>query len=156
MTSWPAATPCGASAAACTRMVFLSPTGKPVWSIACISGMLENTTYKGRALYNRHQVCRRRLVGRACSPDFDRPRSGSRSRCLRSLARISLKRPNGSPVITRTSAHGALGLTTGSCGGWWSAGIVASKRIARAAARAEGETALLRVQPAAITRSGWT
>jgi site-specific DNA recombinase len=33
----------------------LSPTGKPVWSIVCISGMLRNPTYKGRALYNRHQ-----------------------------------------------------------------------------------------------------
>src|SRR5438270_305000 len=32
-----------------------TPTGRPVWSIACISGMLENPTYKGRALYNRHQ-----------------------------------------------------------------------------------------------------
>jgi site-specific DNA recombinase len=32
-----------------------SPTGKPVWSIACLSQMLENPTYKGRALYNRHQ-----------------------------------------------------------------------------------------------------
>jgi site-specific DNA recombinase len=32
-----------------------SPTGKPVWSIACLSKMLENPTYKGRALYNRHQ-----------------------------------------------------------------------------------------------------
>ena len=32
-----------------------SPTGKGVWSIACLSKMLENPTYKGRALYNRHQ-----------------------------------------------------------------------------------------------------
>jgi site-specific DNA recombinase len=32
-----------------------SPTGNPVWSIACLSKMLENPTYKGRALYNRHQ-----------------------------------------------------------------------------------------------------
>jgi site-specific DNA recombinase len=32
-----------------------SPTGKPMWSIACLSKMLENPTYKGRALYNRHQ-----------------------------------------------------------------------------------------------------
>jgi len=32
-----------------------SPTGKPVWSIACLSKLLENPTYKGRALYNRHQ-----------------------------------------------------------------------------------------------------
>jgi len=32
-----------------------SPTGNPVWSIACLSKMLENPAYKGRALYNRHQ-----------------------------------------------------------------------------------------------------
>jgi site-specific DNA recombinase len=32
-----------------------SPSGKPAWSIACLSKMLENPTYKGRALYNRHQ-----------------------------------------------------------------------------------------------------
>jgi site-specific DNA recombinase len=32
-----------------------SPTGKLVWSIVCISGMLRNPTYKGTALYNRHQ-----------------------------------------------------------------------------------------------------
>src|SRR6266853_6722029 len=32
-----------------------SPTGKPVWSIACLSKMLENPAYKGRAVYNRHQ-----------------------------------------------------------------------------------------------------
>ena len=32
-----------------------SPTGKGVWSIACLSKMLENPTYKGHALYNRHQ-----------------------------------------------------------------------------------------------------
>jgi site-specific DNA recombinase len=32
-----------------------SSSGKQVWSIACISGMLENPTYKGRAVYNRHQ-----------------------------------------------------------------------------------------------------
>jgi site-specific DNA recombinase len=32
-----------------------SPTGKLVWSIACLSKMLENPAYKGRALYNRHQ-----------------------------------------------------------------------------------------------------
>ena len=31
------------------------PTGKPTWSIACLSKMLENPTFKGRALYNRHQ-----------------------------------------------------------------------------------------------------
>src|SRR6266581_2994269 len=33
-----------------------SPSGKPVWSIVCISGMLGNPTYKGRARYNRHQA----------------------------------------------------------------------------------------------------
>jgi site-specific DNA recombinase len=33
----------------------LSPSGKPAWSIECISGMLANPTYKGRARYNRHQ-----------------------------------------------------------------------------------------------------
>jgi site-specific DNA recombinase len=33
----------------------VSPTGKPVWSIACLSKMLENPAYKGRMLYNRHQ-----------------------------------------------------------------------------------------------------
>jgi site-specific DNA recombinase len=32
-----------------------SPSGKTVWSIVCISGMLANPTYKGRARYNRHQ-----------------------------------------------------------------------------------------------------
>jgi len=32
-----------------------SPTGKPVWSIACLSKMLENPAYKGHLLYNRHQ-----------------------------------------------------------------------------------------------------
>ena len=32
-----------------------SPTGKGVWSIACLSKMLENPTYKGHALSNRHQ-----------------------------------------------------------------------------------------------------
>jgi len=32
-----------------------SPTGNLVWSIACISQMLGNPAYKGRALYNRHQ-----------------------------------------------------------------------------------------------------
>ncbi len=32
-----------------------SPTGRSVWSIVCISGMLANPTYKGRARYNRHQ-----------------------------------------------------------------------------------------------------
>jgi len=40
----------------------------------------------------------------------------------------------GSPVITRTSARGALGPTTGSCVGWWSVGTVASRRFARPAA----------------------
>ena len=34
----------------------LSPTGKSVWSIACLSKMLSNPTYVGRALYNRHQA----------------------------------------------------------------------------------------------------
>src|SRR6266704_275947 len=33
----------------------VSSSGKQVWSIACISGMLENPTYKGRAVYNRRQ-----------------------------------------------------------------------------------------------------
>src|SRR5438270_3047567 len=33
-----------------------SPSGKSVWSIVCISGMLANPTYKGRARYNRHQA----------------------------------------------------------------------------------------------------
>ncbi len=33
-----------------------SPTGNQTWSIACISGMLSNPTYKGRARYNRHQA----------------------------------------------------------------------------------------------------
>jgi len=33
-----------------------SPTGRSVWSIVCISGMLANPTYKGRARYNRHQA----------------------------------------------------------------------------------------------------
>jgi site-specific DNA recombinase len=33
-----------------------SPSGNPAWSIACISGMLANPTYKGRARYNRHQA----------------------------------------------------------------------------------------------------
>jgi site-specific DNA recombinase len=33
-----------------------SPTGKQTWSIACISKMLSNPTFKGRALYNRHQA----------------------------------------------------------------------------------------------------
>jgi site-specific DNA recombinase len=33
-----------------------SPSGRPVWSIVCISGMLGNPTYKGRARYNRHQA----------------------------------------------------------------------------------------------------
>jgi site-specific DNA recombinase len=32
-----------------------SPTGRSAWSIVCISGMLANPTYKGRARYNRHQ-----------------------------------------------------------------------------------------------------
>lgn len=33
-----------------------SPSGKPAWSIACLSQMLRNPTYVGRALYNRHQA----------------------------------------------------------------------------------------------------
>ena len=33
-----------------------SPTGRSVWSIVCISGMLANPTYKGRGRYNRHQA----------------------------------------------------------------------------------------------------
>ena len=33
-----------------------SPTGNQTWSIACISKMLSNPTFKGRALYNRHQA----------------------------------------------------------------------------------------------------
>lgn len=33
-----------------------SPTGNDTWSIACISKMLTNPTYRGRALYNRHQA----------------------------------------------------------------------------------------------------
>lgn len=33
-----------------------SPTGNAAWSIACISKMLANPTFKGRALYNRHQA----------------------------------------------------------------------------------------------------
>lgn len=33
-----------------------SPTGIDVWSIACISKMLSNPTFKGRAVYNRHQA----------------------------------------------------------------------------------------------------
>jgi len=33
-----------------------SPTGNDTWSIACISKMLSNPTFKGRALYNRHQA----------------------------------------------------------------------------------------------------
>ncbi|MGH2363994.1 MAG: recombinase family protein, partial [Chloroflexota bacterium] len=33
-----------------------SPTGIAVWSIACISKMLSNPTFKGRAVYNRHQA----------------------------------------------------------------------------------------------------
>ena len=34
----------------------LSPTGNAAWSIACLSKMLSNPTYVGRALYNRHQA----------------------------------------------------------------------------------------------------
>jgi len=34
----------------------LSPTGNPAWSIACLSKMLSNPTYVGRALYNRHRA----------------------------------------------------------------------------------------------------
>ena len=33
-----------------------SPTGNPAWSIACLSKMLGNPTYAGRASYNRHQA----------------------------------------------------------------------------------------------------
>lgn len=33
-----------------------SPTGNATWSIACLSQMLTNSTYKGRAVYNRHQA----------------------------------------------------------------------------------------------------
>ena len=33
-----------------------SPTGNSAWSIACLSKMLSNSTYVGRALYNRHQA----------------------------------------------------------------------------------------------------
>lgn len=33
-----------------------SPTGKATWSIACLSQMLRNSTYKGHAVYNRHQA----------------------------------------------------------------------------------------------------
>jgi site-specific DNA recombinase len=33
-----------------------SPTGNATWSIACLSKMLTNSTYKGRAVYNRHQA----------------------------------------------------------------------------------------------------
>ena len=33
-----------------------SPTGNATWSIACLSKMLTNSTYKGRAIYNRHQA----------------------------------------------------------------------------------------------------
>jgi site-specific DNA recombinase len=33
-----------------------SPTGNPTWSIACLSKMLSNPTYAGRARYNRHQA----------------------------------------------------------------------------------------------------
>ena len=33
-----------------------SPSGRSVWSIVCISGMLANPTYRGRARYNRHQA----------------------------------------------------------------------------------------------------
>ncbi len=33
-----------------------SPTGKPAWSIACLSKLLRNPTYAGRALYNRHRA----------------------------------------------------------------------------------------------------
>jgi len=33
-----------------------SPSGNSVWSIACLSGMLANPTYKGLARYNRHQA----------------------------------------------------------------------------------------------------
>ncbi len=33
-----------------------SPTGNATWSIACLSKMLSNPTFKGRALYNRHQA----------------------------------------------------------------------------------------------------
>jgi site-specific DNA recombinase len=33
----------------------LSPTGKKAWTIASISQMLRNPTFKGRALYNRHE-----------------------------------------------------------------------------------------------------
>ena len=42
-------------------------------------------------------------------------------------------------MITRTSARGALGPTTGSCVGWWCVGTVASRRFARAAAAADRE-----------------
>jgi site-specific DNA recombinase len=34
----------------------LSPTGNAAWSIACLSKMLSNPAYVGRALYNRHQA----------------------------------------------------------------------------------------------------
>ena len=33
-----------------------SPTGKATWSIPCLSKMLQNPTFKGRARYNRHQA----------------------------------------------------------------------------------------------------
>jgi len=33
-----------------------SPTGKETWSIACLSKMLSNPTYKGHAFYNRHEA----------------------------------------------------------------------------------------------------
>ena len=33
-----------------------SPSGNKTWSIPCLSGMLRNPTFKGRARYNRHQA----------------------------------------------------------------------------------------------------
>jgi site-specific DNA recombinase len=50
-----------------------SPTGKATWSIACLSKMLANSTYKGRAVYNRHQAVPP-ATGRKSTRNILRPR----------------------------------------------------------------------------------
>jgi Recombinase len=108
-----------------------SPSGKTVWSIVCISGMLANPTYKGRARYNRHQSLPPTTGPKSTRLKLRPPEEWIEISVPAILSEDLFDAAQRVLVITRTSARGGVNRISGSCGVWSCAGIAASKAIAR-------------------------
>jgi DNA invertase Pin-like site-specific DNA recombinase len=111
----------------------LSPTGNATWSIACLSKMLRNSTYRGRAIYNRHQAVppargRKSTRNKLRPPEewIEIPVPAIVSEEVFDAAqRVSRDHTFFSPRRSRP--------VTGCFAGWWSAVTAASRRIVRTA-----------------------